>query len=104
MPGRRYAPTGDPALKSAARKQLRAQVKALGLPCARCGMEIDYQAKRGPLSYVLGEIMPRYLGGSATDPNNVQPEHWRCSAQSGARITNKIRQARSVRPATASRW
>ncbi len=105
MPGTRHAPTGDPALKTPARLRLRDAVKALGLPCARCGNPIDYTLKGPhPWSYVLGEIIPRYLGGSAEDPNNVQPEHWRCGAQDGARITNAKRSSRTARPATASRW
>lgn len=111
---RRTPSTGDPALKTPARRALREQIRRLGLPCqaSRCllpGVPVDYRTgARGPAAYVLGEIHPRWLGGDPADPANVRPEHWRCNAAAGAAITNTIRRARSRRrrhrPATATRW
>lgn len=100
MPPRRHAPTGDPALKTPARKALRAQVKrdaiAEGRGCEipRCVMpsrRIDWAAKLGPWSYVLDEVTPRVLGGSPIDPANVRPAHHRCNAVAGVAITNAIK-------------
>ena len=100
MPGRRFAPSGDPALKSPARRALRDQVRkdamATGRGCELpiCVMpirQIDWSAKTGPWSYVLDEIVPRVAGGSSIDPGNVRPGHQRCNAVAGVRLTNQIK-------------
>lgn len=113
MPGRRYAPTGDPALKTPERRALRltilAQVKnGRGCEMPTCLMPhrgIDWRAKpRTPWAYVLDEIVPRDRGGRADDPGNVRPAHHRCNSSAGAAITNQKRAARTVRPVTAARW
>lgn len=116
MPPRRFAPTGDPALKTVERKRLRLAVAKGHPPCMApvCylpGVPIDYEAKRGPASYVLGEIVPRVLGGSPVDPVNVRPEHHRCNAIAGVQLANKIKQAKrsgkrspNRAPITADCW
>lgn len=81
--------TGDPALKTRARRNLRALIAAKRLPCQApaCkypGQPIDYQPQRkgqpwNPLGYELGEIVPRAMGGRADDPGNVRPEHADCN-------------------------
>jgi energy-coupling factor transporter ATP-binding protein EcfA2 len=106
-------PAGDPALKTAERKQLRRVIAAQGRGCEhpKCkhpGMPIDYSGARGPLAFDLDEILPRYLGGDPCDPGNVRPSHAACNRAGGARITNAKRRARQPRAgeqsATASRW
>ena len=79
--------TGDPRLKTWARKQLRNR-KAVGHPpCWKCGQPIDYSAPAGsPLAYELDEIVPRYLGGDPLDPSNTAPAHARCNRVEGARV------------------
>lgn len=82
----------DPRLKTYQRKQLRAQIGALQLPCWICGGPIDYAAPRyHPLAYVLDEVMPRAFGGDPLDPGNVNPAHWRCNAKHGQQITTYLR-------------
>lgn len=111
MPAKRHGPTGDPALKTRERAALRQAVGrtvAMGrgceLPnCKYPGIPIDLLATTGPFRYVLDEIIPRDLGGSPIDPNNVRPGHHSCNAAAGAHITNAKRQAGS-QTRTASRW
>lgn len=72
-------------------------------PCARCGKDIDYAAKRylpgtrrvNPYSLVIGHIVARVdarrLGWTDAQINaisNTQPEHALCSDRSGAHYTN----------------
>ena len=80
----------------AARRKIRARIKALGEPCALCGKPIDYtlgmittpEGKRRPhpMSYVVDEKLPVSLGGSPIDMDNCQPAHWICNAKKGNRI------------------
>ena len=66
------------------RRQLRARVKAMGLPCALCGKPIDYSLPPGhPMSYELDEIRPVSKGGDPLDPDNVQPAHRICNQRKG---------------------
>lgn len=66
------------------RRILRQRVKALGLPCAICGLPIDYSLPPlHPWSYELDEIIPVSLGGDELDPNNVQPAHRICNERKG---------------------
>ena len=83
----------------AARRKIRARIKALGEPCALCGKPIDYtlgmittpEGKRRPhpMSYVVDEKLPVSLGGSPIDMDNCQPAHWICNAKKGNRIVTK---------------
>ncbi len=99
--GRKAQPTGDPRLKTPARKALRARVAALGLPCHRCGHPINYT---GP--WDLDELLARDDGGDPLDPTNVAPTHVTCNRAAGARRTNAKRRARggAERSTTANRW
>ena len=99
----RGRPTGDPALKTAARTRCLRTVRARGArnnePCGHCGKPIDYTLKHQPgkphpWAFVGDEIQPRHLGGNPTDPNNVRPSHHRCNAQAGVAITNAKKRAR----------
>lgn len=107
---RRGQPTGDPALKTPARRALRAavlaQVKAghRGCEIPDCVMNsrvIDWRAPRfDPWAMVLDEILPRDRGGRADDPANVRPAHWRCNSRAGTAITNAKLAARRHPPQT----
>ena len=71
------------------RRQLKARVRAMGLPCALCGQPIDYARPydaRDPLCWVLDEILPVSKGGDPLDFSNVQPLHNRCNQVKGARL------------------
>jgi 5-methylcytosine-specific restriction endonuclease McrA len=94
----------DPRLKTAKRARLRAEVKALGLPCWLCGQPIDYTARKAtPWSYVLDEIVPRWRGGDPEDRANVAPAHWRCNARRGQQVTAaKLRTRRRHRSLAAN--
>lgn len=66
------------------RRALRARLAAMGLPCAICGMPIDYSLPAGdPLSFEVDEIVPVSLGGDPLDPLNVQPAHRACNQAKG---------------------
>lgn len=67
-----------------ARTKLRDAVRAEGLPCALCGMPIDYSLPAGdPMSYELDEIVPVSKGGSPYERANVQPAHRICNQRKG---------------------
>lgn len=77
----RYAANGH------RRRQLRARLAALGLPCAICGDPIDYSLPAGdPGSFEVDEALPCSLGGSELDWDNVQPAHRLCNRLKGNRI------------------
>lgn len=68
----------------AARRKLRDAVRAEGMPCALCGMPIDYSLPAGdPMSYELDEIVPVSKGGSPYERANVQPAHRICNQRKG---------------------
>lgn len=92
--------TGDPALKTYARKVLRDTVRADAIRAGdyeckhpRCmlpGVPINFTpGARGPAAYQLDELVPRVHGGSPVDPANVRATHWRCNAAEGARLKNR---------------
>lgn len=104
----------DPLLSTPEwRRAIRQHHIRAGLPCARCGGEIQYGAPRyypgtrrvNPRSLVVGHIIGRdvakQLGWSPAQINavsNTQPEHARCSDRSGAVYMNRKRaQARASR-------
>ena len=74
----------------------------MGLPCAICGRPIHYDEpsdSKHPLSFVIDERVPvsRWREGgfnnpthAALDPDNVQPTHWICNAQKGARTMGEL--------------
>ena len=57
------------------------------LPCAICGMPIDYGLPAGdPMSFEVDEIVPVSLGGSELDWSNLQPAHRICNQKKGNKI------------------
>ena len=78
------------------RDQIRARIKAQGMPCAICGQPIDYSAPYrlrdgsiNPYSYVVDEIVPVSKGGDPLDIRNCQPAHYRCNAKRGDRMISE---------------
>jgi 5-methylcytosine-specific restriction endonuclease McrA len=67
-------------------RRLVAAVKALGMPCARCGHTINLSLDaRHPLSFTLDHIVPLSLGGDLLDPGNARSMHRRCNSARGNR-------------------
>lgn len=87
----------------AERRKLKARVRSYGLPCAICGMRIDYSLPAGhPWCYELDEKIPvsRWAefgypskNAAALDPNNVQPSHRWCNVRKGNKLLTKAQQA-----------
>lgn len=72
------------------RRKIRARLKAMQLPCAICGLPIDYELPAGdPMSFEVDEIIPVSLGGDELDFNNVQPAHRICNERKGNKIVYK---------------
>lgn len=68
----------------AARRKARARLRAMGLPCALCGLPIDYSLPAGdPMSFEVDEVVPVSKGGSPTDWGNLQPAHRICNQRRG---------------------
>ena len=68
----------------AARRKLRAWLKAQGLPCHLCGGAIDYSLPAGhPMSFEVDEIVPVSRGGDPLDRANVAPAHRICNERRG---------------------
>jgi hypothetical protein len=93
--------TGNPARKSGEYRRNRAIIRARGDPCARCGIEIEYDAPRyiigidgvrreKPWAFDCCHIIPLALGGTE-ELHNLQPEHVRCSRASGGRLGLQLR-------------
>lgn len=84
------------------RRNIRARLKAMGMPCAICGRPIHYDEPSDadhPLSFVVDEINPvsrfREFGydtptQAALDWNNVQAVHYICNARKGARTMREF--------------
>lgn len=67
-------------------RRLVAAVKALGMPCARCGHAINPTLDpRHPLSFTLDHIVPLSKGGDLLDPANARSMHRRCNSARGNR-------------------
>lgn len=90
-------PTGDPALKTAAWKRIRAYWltgPGKDTPCARCGGPIDRTpGARGPMSLDVGHIVDRVVARQAgwteaqvNTLSNTAPEHQRCGRKAGAKL------------------
>jgi hypothetical protein len=107
---RRASRGTDPLLTTYAwRVTIRRHWLTVQGPCARCGKAISYHAPRylpgtrrvNPASLVVGHIVGRdqakrlgWTEAQINDVSNTQPEHSRCSDQSGARYVNAKRGAR----------
>ena len=79
----------------AARRKLRAWLKAQGLPCHLCGGAIDYTLPAGhPMSFEVDEIVPVSRGGDPLDRANVAPAHRICNERRGNRNINSAHGAR----------
>lgn len=91
--------------RSYKRDQLRLRFKAMGLPCAICGLPIDYslttyvdpkdgKVKPHPMRFELDEIVPvsrldpSQRKSAACDVSNVQPVHRICNQRKGNRMPN----------------
>jgi hypothetical protein len=94
----------DPAINNRTWRKLREQVKALRLPCVRCGGWIDYDnayGKQNPRSFVLGHRVSRrearargWTAAQMNDPVNLQPECRSCSNRSGAQLGRSLQNGR----------
>ena len=74
-------------------------IDASGVACRRCRVLI-----RKDQRWQLGHIIDVRLGGALTDPGNVWPEHPRCNAQGGARLSHAIRYAKRTRDEREPGW
>ena len=88
-----------------ARNAIRKRWRAIGAPCALCGMPIDYslgmvtdprtgKRRMHPMAFVVDEIVPVSQGGNPLDFANTQPTHWICNARKG--------DGRQSKPATST--
>lgn len=76
---------GNPrTANGAARRAVRAWLKAQSRPCHLCGRAIDYSLPAGdPWSFEVDEIVPVSKGGSPIDRSNVAPAHRICNQRRG---------------------
>lgn len=71
-------------------RRLCAWQRSLGLPCWRCGQNIDYsitgpEAQRSREAFTLDHYTPISRGGSLLDPANARSAHRRCNSSRGNR-------------------
>lgn len=82
-----------------ARRQVRAWLRAQGLPCHICGGAIDYTLPAGhPMSFEVDEIVPVSMGGSPVDRANVAPAHRICNERRGNKSLASLSKRISPRP------
>ncbi len=75
-----------------ARRNVRAWLRAQGMPCHLCGRPIDYSLPAGdPWSFEVDEIVPVSKGGSPIDRANVAPAHRLCNQRRGNKPLGKAR-------------
>lgn len=59
----------------------------------RCAYLTDYDLPAGdPMSFEVDEIIPVSLGGSPTDPDNVQPAHRICNQRKSNKLGFTVEQ------------
>lgn len=81
----------------AARRALRARIRAMGMPCGICGRPIDYSLPAGhPMSFEVDEVVPVSRGGSPIDPANCQAAHRICNQRRGNRPLQSARAERGA--------
>ena len=89
----------------AARRKVRAWLKAQGLPCHICGMVIDYSLPAGdPMSFEVDEIVPVSKGGSPIDRSNVAAAHRICNERRGNRPIEAPKRVRDLPCPTSRAW
>ena len=80
----------------AARRRVRSWLRSQGRGCWICRAfgrpdAIDYSLPAGhPLSFEVDELVPFSLGGSATDPRNVDAAHRCCNEWRGNRTVAEV--------------
>lgn len=117
----------DPALASRPRLRATARIRARHDPCALCGQPIDYtlpdphtltrmvrDGRITPqqrtailrLTFTVDEIVPRSLGGSASDMRNLRPAHFGCNSSrgNGTRRRRPWRQPLAPQPVQSRAW
>lgn len=73
------------------RNRIRDRWRAIGAPCALCGLEIDYSLPAGdPMSFEVDEIVPVSRGGDPLDFDNTQPAHRICNQKKGNKMTLSV--------------
>lgn len=88
---------------------IRKRWRAIGAPCALCGMPIDYslgmvvdpftgRKRPHPMSLVVDHKETLRNGGSVYDFANTQPAHWICNARKGDGTRLKGRPQTDVAP------
>lgn len=72
-----------PELHTRARKRACDEVRRTERTCHLCGLPIDMRAdhQRSSFGYTVDEIVPRSLGGSATDRANLRAAHRTCNSR-----------------------
>lgn len=83
---------GDPRSTAAyqqARREFLRQARALSLPCAICGLPIDYSIKwdrrnPDPRYPTVDHVEPVSKGGRVVNFDNFRPAHLSCNSARGA--------------------
>ena len=81
-------------------RSIRQRWRAIGAPCALCGLPIDYslgmvtdprtgRRRAHPMSFVVDHKETLHDGGDVYDFANTQPAHWICNARKGKHSTPK---------------
>lgn len=89
----------------AARRKVRAWLKAQGRPCHICGLPIDYDLPAGdPMSFEVDEIIPVSKGGSPYDRNNVDAAHRICNQRRGNKPVASLNKTMIAPVVTSRKW
>ncbi|MDO4596869.1 MAG: HNH endonuclease [Coriobacteriaceae bacterium] len=93
----------------AARRKIRAWLKAQHRPCHICGMPIDYDLPAGdPMSFEVDELVPVSKGGSPIARDNVDAAHRICNQKRGNKSLSQLKRpevrARVVHVVTSRKW
>ena len=79
------------------RNRIRERWKAIGDPCALCGLEIDYSLPPGhPMSFEVDEKVPVSRGGDPLDFENTQPSHRICNQKKGNRMVEAVERPKQL--------
>ena len=95
----RYRPDRDGSAKSQYIKNRKRVILPTDV-CAICGHPLDKTLKfPHPMSVTADHIVPISLGGSPTDPDNLQAVHLICNQLKGSKLTiekNKVKETRET--------